>query len=35
MSSLSDMKIALFEWFKQKHIESISSSGPMVCEKAK
>ncbi|KAL4126727.1 hypothetical protein QTP88_010936 [Uroleucon formosanum] len=34
-SSLSDMESALFEWFKQKGIEGIPISGPMVCEKAK
>ena len=34
-SSLSDMESALFEWFKQKRIEGIPISGPMVCEKAK
>ncbi|XP_022172011.1 jerky protein homolog-like [Myzus persicae] len=34
-SSLSDMESALFEWFKQKRIEGILISGPMVCEKAK
>ncbi|XP_015364238.1 PREDICTED: tigger transposable element-derived protein 2-like [Diuraphis noxia] len=34
-SSLSNMGSALFEWFKQKRIEGIPISGPMVCEKAK
>eukprot|EP00102_Acyrthosiphon_pisum_P019793 XP_016657003.1 PREDICTED: jerky protein homolog-like [Acyrthosiphon pisum] len=34
-SSLSDMESALFEWFKQKRIEGIPISGPIVCEKAK
>lgn len=31
-SSLSDMESALFEWFKQKRIEGIPISGPMVCD---
>ncbi|KAL4104008.1 hypothetical protein QTP88_019321 [Uroleucon formosanum] len=34
-SSLSDMESALFEWFKEKRIEGIPISGPMVYEKAK
>ncbi|XP_050526828.1 jerky protein homolog-like [Daktulosphaira vitifoliae] len=34
-SSLSDMESALFEWFKQKRIEGLPISGPIVCEKAK
>jgi len=29
-SSLSDMGAALFEWFKQKRIEVIPISGPIV-----
>jgi len=34
-SSLSDMESVLFEWFKQKRIEGIPISGPMVSEKTK